>query len=103
MAGATITFRVNPHLRQELGELMVPMLARLAAKVETEAKRNAPVKTGNLRRSIISSVAIVDGVPTGVVAATAHYAGFVELGTYKMNARPFLRRALIDVIRGGIA
>lgn len=103
MAGATITFRANPRLGVELDRLAAPMMARLALKVETEAKRRTPVKTGNLRRSIISTVAEVDGRPVGVVAATAHYAGFVELGTYKMRARPFLRSALIEVIRGGVA
>lgn len=103
MAGATITYRANPNFARDFGRLLEPMMARLALKVETEAKRNAPVRTGNLRRSITSFVATIEGKPVGVVAATANYAGFVELGTHKMAARPFLRKALIDVIHGGIA
>lgn len=97
---ANVTFRVNPNLDRELGALMRPIMARLALTVETAAKRNAPVKTGNLRRSITSFVADIEGIPVGTVAATAHYAGFVELGTWKMEPRPFLRRALIETIGG---
>lgn len=97
-----ITFRTNPRLTTELGELAVPMLARLALQVESEAKRRAPVKTGNLRRSITSAAAMDGGIPSAIVAATVHYAGFVELGTRYVNAQPFLRPALVAVIGGAV-
>lgn len=99
---ATITFKLSPTLNRSLATLAVPMMGRLALKVESEAKRRVPVKTGNLRRSITSTVSVVGGIPTGVVAATAHYGGFVEVGTAFMHPQPYLRPALIDTIRGGL-
>jgi HK97 gp10 family phage protein len=99
----TITFKISPTLNRDLGTLAVPMLGRLALKVETEAKRLVPVKTGNLRRSITSAVSVAAGIPTAAVAATAHYGGFVEVGTAFMAPQPYLRPALVKVIRGGVA
>lgn len=62
-----------------------------AAKViAEEAKRLAPVRTGNLRDSI---QAIQEGFDVYVVAE-ATYAKFVEFGTKRMAARPFIRKAL---------
>ena len=43
----------------------------------------APKRTGRLAGSIVP-------VPTGGVAVAAPYAGFVEFGTVKMDAEPFV-------------
>lgn len=98
-----LTFTPSPMLSRDLAELSLPLMARLALKVETEAKRRVPVKTGNLRRSITSTAAMTGGIPTGVVAATAHYGGFVEIGTVFMQPQPYLRPALISVINARVA
>lgn len=67
--------------------------------VEGEAKVNCPVSTektrpggqhGELRRSITSQV---DGTK-GEVGTNKEYAAYVEFGTYKMAAQPYLVRAL---------
>ena len=60
--------------------------------VMNAAKANAPVLTGNLRRSI----AIVDGPgPQEITIGTdVEYAPFVEFGTSKMAAQPYLRPAI---------
>ncbi|WWT39948.1 hypothetical protein [Microcystis phage Mae-JY09] len=65
-------------------------LAATAFKVEGAAKRNAPVDTGNLRGSIAASG---HGLRWRVTAA-AEYALYVELGTRKMSAQPYLVPAL---------
>ena len=61
------------------------------AELQQKAQRNAPVDTGNLRRSIVLS--IKDGGMTAEVTATADYAGYVEYGTRFMMAQPFMHTA----------
>ena len=70
-----------------------------AALIEAEAKRLCPVDTGRLRASIntIKPRKLVRSIGTSV-----EYAPYVEFGTYKMRAQPYLRPALehnIDKIR----
>ena len=62
-----------------------------ALEIEADAKRRAPVDTGKLQQSIKaikqdSRSAIIKANATGL----APYAPFVEHGTYKMRAQPFL-------------
>lgn len=64
---------------------------RVTEAIAEDARRYAPVDTGELRGSIQATPA-VDGV--GHVIATADHASYVELGTYKMDAQPYLRPAL---------
>lgn len=67
--------------------------------VEGEAKARCPVSTeatrpggphGELRQSITSQA---DGL-TGEIGTNKEYAGYVEFGTYKMAAQPYLVPAL---------
>ena len=61
---------------------------RVADRIAQTAKGLAPVDTGALRDSIVS-VSIESGKKADVMA-TAEYAPYVEMGTYKMAAQPFL-------------
>ena len=61
------------------------------ASLQRNAQRNAPVRTGNLRRSI--GLDIEDGGFAAVVTARADYAAYVEYGTRYMPEKPFLRPA----------
>lgn len=61
-------------------------------KVEKSAKQNAPVDTGRLKASITHKV---DGL-MGVVGSDVEYAPYIELGTQRMKAQPYLRPALYD-------
>lgn len=66
-----------------------------ALVIEGSAKEKAPVRTGNLRRSIHS--AIEESTPTSATATIGtdvFYAPFQEWGTIFMGAHPFLRPAL---------
>ena len=65
-----------------------------SAYMERTAKRRAPVDTGNLRGSIGSRVDSKYQAIEILLWAGADYARFVELGTSRMSAQPFLRPAL---------
>jgi len=54
-----------------------------------------PVKTGYLRSTIAWWI---QGLK-GVLEALAYYAGWVELGTRRMGARPFIRPGSYEAIR----
>ncbi len=87
----TVKANVGPLTR--LGELLAvevtAALEKLSEETVEDAKGRVPVKTGALRDSI-------GGVVTGpqlVLTATQPYAGYVELGTRRMAARPYLTPA----------
>lgn len=61
------------------------------AACEGYAKQSCPVDTGRLRNSITH--ATTNGGKTVVVGTNVEYGPFVELGTSRMRARPYLRPA----------
>lgn len=76
----------------------VPEKARLAIrKAGTDIKRDAqaiaPVDTGFLKSSISMQAQGNKTLARVEVGPTANYAAFVELGTHKMAAQPYLRPA----------
>lgn len=71
-------------------ELVKKKLELASLLVERSAKENCPVKTGTLRRSITRRV----GKRKARVGSNVEYAPFVEMGTRKMPAQPYLRPAL---------
>ena len=62
----------------------------IGGKAESYAKKLCPVDTGRLRNSITHQQ--YDD-STEVIGTNVEYAPYVELGTVKMGARPFLRPA----------
>ncbi len=71
------------------------VVAKNGSRLQTRAQENAPVDTGTLKRSI--GLSIEDGGLTAKSEATAHYAGYVELGTRFMEAQPYMKPALNQV------
>ena len=71
-------------LKLELAALLVEGTAKLPG--------HCPVLTGTLRRSITHVMAL-DG-RTVYVGSNMEYAPYVEMGTSKMTAQPYLRPAL---------
>lgn len=63
-----------------------------ADKIASDARARAPVATGYLRSSI-QAVSVRTGKEAEIVVG-ADYGRFVEYGTYKMAAQPFLNPAL---------
>ena len=64
----------------------------IGGMAETYAKETVPVDTGRLKNSITHEVE-GDGRAV-VIGSNVEYAPFVELGTVKMSARPYLRPAV---------
>lgn len=71
-------------------------LLRRAIKVEASAKRICPVDTGRLRSSITHALTRDTQGLAADVGTNVEYAVFVELGTSRMPAKPFLRPALVE-------
>ncbi len=69
-----------------------PALAELGAEAAHAARELAPRRSGRLRDSI--QVRAVTDSPAVDIAATAPHAAFVEFGTRRRPARPFLAPAL---------
>lgn len=57
--------------------------------VADRARGYVPVRTGALK----ASIEVIDGDGYVLVGSSMHYAVYVELGTSRMSARPYLRPA----------
>jgi len=68
---------------------------RACRLVEADAKKDAPVDTGRLRASIRIEVERIEkDIVEGKVGTNVNYARYVEFGTSKQSAQPYLRPAL---------
>jgi len=72
----------------KVGKAVDESMGLAAAMGEAEAKRVVPVKTGTLQRSIYSTR---ESFMKWVLGTRVFYGYFVEYGTSRMRARPFLR------------
>ena len=64
-----------------------PLIVKKSAlDIEATAKVNAPVDTGNLMGSITSDIEAL----SAEIGPTASYGGFVEGGTSRMAAQPYM-------------
>jgi len=93
MAGLSIQIKGIKQLRSRLDNLedLGPLMRDLALTAVGEQKRLAPVRTGNLRRSIHVGHVSTRSADT---VAQADYAAAVEFGTKPHEIRPRNRRAL---------
>lgn len=65
-----------------------------AAKMQQDAMREVPVKTGYLKASIGAGMTVSHMYAK--LEPFAHYAAYVELGTRFMDAHPYLRPAWLN-------
>lgn len=73
--------------------------AQFRGHYESRGKNKRFVKpTGATRQSIKSD--FLDGGLTGKVSAGTHYSGYLEVGTRKMEAQPFIGPAFEEVSQG---
>lgn len=77
-----------------LSDAMERALTRIGLAAEGYAKKECPVDTGNLRNSITHEV---DGhADTVYIGTNVEYAAYVELGTTRTKAKPYLRPAVTE-------
>jgi len=92
---ARIVYNRLPELRGELRAAASQVVRATAAMVEIRAKDIVPVDTGNLKNSIQTTMEndLLAIVSTGTTEEDAPYAIYVEYGTRRMAARPYMRPA----------
>lgn len=84
--------KLQKKLRKNVGmEEVKNTVRKHGSQLEVKAQRNAPIDTGNLRRSV--GLEIRGNGLTAESEATAEYAGYVEYGTRYMKAQPYMRPA----------
>lgn len=107
LTAALESFAINEaEYRALISGPVVKDLIRRAIRVEAQAKLNASqpapsvpgsgpaVRTGLLRSSITWRPGLDAQSPYVDVGTAVEYAAFVEIGTSRMGARPYLRPAL---------
>lgn len=80
---------------QEAEEPLQQVVKASGSKLQQKAMYYVPVDTGFLKGSI--GLALTVGKLEAVVEPTAHYATYVEYGTYKMQSQPYMRPAFYDI------
>lgn len=95
--------KMNLKIKNNLGLYAVrTVVQKNGSEMQKKAQKKAPVGTpqstgipnykgGTLKKSI--GLEITNGGLTATVEPTADYAAYVELGTRKMNAKPYLKPA----------
>ena len=102
MANTNITWTGLDKLMEELGatagatiEAASSAMKTTTGQVQAQAKQIAPKRTGFMANNIlVEPVKKTATSVTGTVNAKADYSSFVEFGTYKMAAEPFIRPAV---------
>ena len=89
-----VTVDNSQRLLDAMRAKLVPAVQAGALLIENDAKLNSPVRTGTLRRSIHTDVdqESEDRV-SARVSPGVDYGVYVEMGTRKMAAHPYLRPA----------
>lgn len=77
-----------------LSDAMERALTRIGLEAEGYAKKECPVDTGNLRNSITHEV--VQSEKAVYIGTNVEYAAYVELGTVRTKAKPYLKPAATE-------
>lgn len=86
-----VVFNNLPKLEGRMREKASQIVRKTAHDIEAHAKAVVPVDTGNLKNSIQTDME--PGGLSAEVGTAVSYAPFVEWGTHKMAARPYLTPA----------
>ncbi|WBM89866.1 HK97 gp10 family phage protein [Lacticaseibacillus rhamnosus] len=102
MANINVNWSGLDSLMEQLGTTAAKTIEAAASamklttgQVQATAKQVAPKRTGYMANNIsVDPVKKTATSVTGTVNAKADYSSFVEFGTYKMSAQPFIRPAV---------
>lgn len=80
------------NVSKRTGTMAKAVVKKTAKDIEKSAKTLAPVDTGNLKNSITTSDLrnVTQESPSAEVRASANYAQYLEFGTSRMPAQPFM-------------
>lgn len=73
----------------EVGKSLDKAVKNCVLAIQRDSKKDCPVDTGRLRGSIVTKTSHLEGT----VGSNLEYAPYIEYGTHKVAARPFLRPA----------
>lgn len=91
IGGVTVNEDDTEEASQGIQRAIDRALEEIGLAAEGYAKRACPVDTGNLRNSIAHAVESADNAV--YIGTNVEYAPYVELGTSRQKAQPFLRPA----------
>lgn len=89
--GVTVNEDNSEEVSQGIVRAIDRALEEIGLAAEGYAKRACPVDTGNLRNSITHAVESAEDAV--YIGTNVEYAPYVELGTSRQKAQPFLRPA----------
>ena len=94
MSGVEVIADNSDQFRDGFDAAIERALEKVGLVAEGYAKRLCPVDTGRLRNSITH---VIDAGEQAVYVGTnVEYAPYVELGTARQKAQPYLRPAAVD-------
>lgn len=85
--------RFTNKLKKAIPEAAEETVKTACLSIEKDAKSIVPVDTGALRDSINTKIEKNGDDITGIVSTNQYYAGYVEHGTSKMAAKPYMKPA----------
>lgn len=94
IGGMTVNEDNTEEVSQDIQRAIDRALEEIGLTAEGYAKRACPVDTGNLRNSITH--AVESGEDAVYVGTNVEYAPYVEMGTRRTAAQPFLRPAATE-------
>lgn len=92
--GVTVNEDNTEECAQGIVRAIDRALEEIGLAAEGYAKRACPVDTGNLRNSVTHAVESAEGAV--YVGTNVEYAPYVEMGTRRTAAQPFLRPAATE-------
>ena len=87
-ATVVIKFDHFPEIAAAMPEKASAVVRKASFDIEGQAKNRVPVDTGALKNSI--STEFENNGLTGIIAPHMEYATFVEFGTKRMSAQPYM-------------
>ena len=95
MANISVTITSNRELiEQASDEAIARALEAIGLQAEGYAKMKCPVDTGNLRNSITHTTDVDE--KAAYIGSNVEYAAYVEYGTQKTKAQPYLKPAVVN-------
>jgi HK97 gp10 family phage protein len=94
--GVRIATDNRDAVESAISSAIAASLEEIGSVAEGYAKRECPVDTGRLRNSITHQVEVGNLSGKAYIGTNVEYAEYVELGTFRQKAQPYLKPAAAD-------